>query len=134
MVDTNKTHGYDSPMSKKDIPEILELEEIDERDEAVLLLEKAATLKEQARLLTEEFDAAKERLMEIQLTHGLEGIRHNRIVFASIPIEGRTIVSVATMSEYLLAHGVPVGIIAEAKQAATTRGESGWRREIKVLD
>ena len=88
MVDTNETHGYDSPMSKKDIPEILE-QEIDEREEAVLLLEKAASLKEQARVLIEEFDAAKERLMEIQLTHGLEGIRHNRIVFASIPIEGR---------------------------------------------
>lgn len=129
---------------RNELPEILETD-LDERDEAVLLLEQAMSLKnaigeepdedkgKEGFGLLAEYYKVKAKLMEIQVIGGLDGLRHNKIVFIASLQNGRVYTDQDAVVNYLLDNGVPAETIGAAFEAGRKTGKSYWKREVREL-
>lgn len=124
--------------SRASLPELLELDDFEDADRAVLLLEEAMDLKRDLDPKNPESKAArleeiKNELTMIQTSGDLPGLRHNNLVFVARLQNGRETVAMKTFVQELLTRGVKVDVIEEATSAARKVGDSFWVRELEVL-
>lgn len=130
---------------KASLPEILELNDVSERDQAVLWLEEAIELKttigkepEKGKEgtgtgLLGKLAELKDRLFTFAGENGLEGIRHNKLVFSLQLVQGRETVDLDAVVNYLLEHGVEAKLVGEAIAQAKKRGENYWKKDLAIL-
>lgn len=124
--------------SRASLPELLELDDFEDADRAVLLLEEAVALKKELDIKVPDSKAArleeiKNELTMIQTSGDLPGLRHNNLVFVARLQNGRETVAMKTFVQELLTRGVKVDVIEEATSAARKVGDSFWVRELEVL-
>ena len=131
--------------AKKDLVEILEVEGVDEANEIVLLLEKTLDLKTTIGVapdekkgtvgsgLLKDYDESKKQLAISQMTNGLDGLRHNKIVFTSRLQDGRSKFDFEKFCQYLVSHGVKVELISDGIREYTSTGDSFYVNEITEL-
>lgn len=128
---------------KVKLPELLELD-IAGKDEAVLLLERAADLK--AKIGTDpdekknkpgsgllaEYADVKVKLQSLMVEMGLEGLRHNKISYTARWQDGKETMSTEKFVQALLEANVGADVIQGALAAATKRGEGFFVRTLEI--
>lgn len=125
------------------LKDVLEMDDDDlggdvEPGDVVQMLEKADYLKKQLDEKVEgsmayEYKQVKEQLSEIQSSNGLEGLRHNRIVFIARWQQGRTSFDQKKLAQELVMKGWDVGEVKSLMDRCTKQGEDFLVREIKEL-
>lgn len=129
------------------LPQIMEQGsvEADARSRATELLEHGTRLKSQigekpepdknkeGSGLLKELQDVKDELTMIQTTYGLEGVRHNNLVFIARLQDGRASTPMKEVVKELLARNVSIETINAAIIAATKTGDSFWVRDLEVL-
>lgn len=131
--------------SKKKLPDVVE-QKFDGWGDAVVLLEKLNSLKAQVGrkpdnkkgkegtgLLAEIEDVATQ-LSAIMAVEGLNGLRHNNLVFSDTWIEGRESVDLKALKIELVQAGVDLTLVNECIQKCTKTGEGYVRRMLTDLD
>ena len=128
---------------KVKLPELLELD-VAGKDEAVLLLERAADLKTKIGTdpderkgkagsgLLAEYAEVKVRLQSLMVEMGLEGLRHNKISYVARWQEGKKGLDTKLLVEALLTAGVGADVIASAMGSAMKQGEGYFVRTLEI--
>lgn len=123
--------------SRKALPEVLETD-LEDAGHVVLLIEEAAALKKELDPKIEGSKAAryeeiKTELTMIQTSAGVEGLRHNDVVFVARLNNGRTTVDNKRFVQGLLERGVKAQVIEAATEAATKTGDPFWVKQIEEI-
>ena len=136
---TEETNG------SKSLPQLLE-QEGEWTKRAVYLSEMGHALKAQIGEKADEgkgkdghgllgkLSGIEDELRLIQIEHDLAGLRHNNTVFRCVTRDGRESLNQKQLRLELAERGVDLGVINEAWEAATKKGEAYWVREWKELE
>src|SRR3990167_1530207 len=131
----------------KSLPQLLELD-IESKEEAVGLIETLDRLQRQVGKAPDEkkgkegsgllaqIAEVKAKLSTIKLLEGLDGLRHNNLVFTDCAVPGRKSVDVQTLRVELAQEGVviPKELWEMCIERATKEGEGYYRRMLIDLD
>jgi len=130
---SKETEGKATEGKRKSLVEVLETD-YEDRDEAVLLLEKCWALKQRKEQVDAEYDEVKEDLSAMQKLSGLDGLRHNNIAFVVSHREGRETLDSKAAMEALVANGVRPELVRQCFEAAVKKGQGYYVRELVDLN
>ena len=132
-------------LTKRQLPEVLEVRGLRGKDKLAVLLDEAADIKAVLNKnvpddeydpkvhLARRYEEIKDELAMVQQTNDLDGIRHNNVVFSARLQKGRVSVPIKDFKEALLERGVKAAVVTAAEDEARKEGEAFWVREIEVL-
>lgn len=142
---TKETAAKPEKTARKDLPQILD-QEIEDKDDIVFKLERGLDLKKQigtepdekkgvegSGLLKEYYDIRKDLAADLVLS-GLEGFRHNNVVFVSTHMPGRETLDAKRLVEELVARNIDPKVVAECMRLATVEGKGYYKNEIVDLN
>lgn len=145
-AETKETNESDKSASGlKSLPQLMEQEGAWTK-RAVHLLEMYDALKtqigdkgdekkgEDGRGLLGRLREIEDELRLIQMEHDLAGLRHNNLVFRCVVREGRETLDKKELRIALAERGVDLGVINEAFEVATKKGDGYWVKEFRVLE
>lgn len=131
--------------SKKRLPELLETD-LDDRDEAVMLLEQLNQLQVQVGKkpdekknkegsgLLKQIQEVKTKLSVILAMSGLNGLRHGSLVFSDCWVDGRPTLDVKALKIELASEGVDLELLNRCIEKCTKTGDGYLRRQLVNLD
>src|SRR5262245_49501851 len=132
--------------TKADLPDVMELFDAQEATRIVLLIEEVLEVKGimDEKVDDDEYDPKyhtarryrelKEKLQEIQIEEGLDGLRYNNVVFSASLRDGKRSTDLKVLKEELVGkYGMRIEDVNAAVETATKQGESYWVKEVKVL-
>ena len=130
---TRGVHGSPKKGKKASLPEVLDQGLDVDSEEVALLIEQGLELKNEAAKFSELHKDVAEKLGEIAASNGLEGLRHNDIVFTQRLQDGKKSTDIEKFIQGLLSRGVMVDVITAAMKEAAKVGDSYWVRSISRL-
>jgi len=138
--------GEERKRKGSDLPDVMELFDAGIATKIALLMEEMLEVKGimDEKVDDEEYDPKyhtarrykelKEKLQEIQIEEGLDGLRYNNVVFAASLRDGKKSTDLKVLKEELVGkYGMRIEDVNAAIEFATKQGESYWVKEVKVL-
>lgn len=133
-----------SKTSRKDLPQLMS-QDVEDKEEIVLKLEKMRSLKQQvgvepneskniegSGLLKELYDIKQDLAAELSLS-GLEGFRHNNLAFVSTHMPGRETLNTVVVMQQLVKAGVAPDVVKECFEAGRETGKGFYKHELVDL-
>ena len=132
--ESNDTLGKVIEWKHNKLPRPMEILSIETKlydgGDIALQLEKCLKLKRLRDVADGDYRDANEELAQIQLAEGLDGLRHNNIVFRCREVQGRKTYPYAKIVKALHLEGMSAETIARVMDFAETIGDNYFVKEI----